>query len=100
MLGSAMVPNLIESGFEVTGYDVRPEIVEELGALGMTSATSPRDAAEKCDVVITCLPTIDILHQVFSGDNGIDKADKPGQIVIETSTRNSPIAASCIAFSF
>ena len=86
VLGSAMVPNLIKSGFEVIGYDVRPEVLEELGKLGMTVACSPKDTAERSDVVITCLPTIEVLLDVFGGDDGIDKADKADQIVIETST--------------
>ena len=86
VLGSAMVPNLIKSGFEVIGYDVRPEVLEELGKLGMTVACSPKDTAERSDVVVTCLPTIEVLLDVFGGDDGIDKADKADQIVIETST--------------
>jgi 3-hydroxyisobutyrate dehydrogenase-like beta-hydroxyacid dehydrogenase len=86
VLGSAMVPNLIESGFEVIGYDVRPEIVTELATLGMHIAISPRDAAERADIVITCLPSIAALHDVYGGSEGIDKADKKDQVIIETST--------------
>tara|TARA_B100000315_G_scaffold70172_1_gene63980 strand:- start:3702 stop:4619 length:918 start_codon:yes stop_codon:yes gene_type:complete len=86
VLGSAMVPNLIESGFDVIGYDVRTDILEELGKLGMQAATSPKDAAERADVVVTCLPTIEVLLDVYGGEDGIDKADKADQIVIETST--------------
>ncbi len=86
VLGSAMVPNLIKSGFEVIGYDIRPEIVAELGQCGMHIGTSPKDAAERADVVVTCLPSIAALHDVYGGTEGIDKADKRGQIVIETST--------------
>lgn len=86
VLGSAMVPNLIEAGFKVIGYDVRPEILDELGKRGMHVATSPKDAAERADVVITCLPSIAVLHDVYGGEAGIDKGDKKGQIVIETST--------------
>ena len=26
------------------------------------------------------------MHQVFTGEDGLDKADKPGQIIVETST--------------
>jgi len=86
VLGSAMVPNLIESGFDVIGYDVRPEVLEELGKLGMEGASSPKDAAERADVVVTCLPSIEVLMDVYGGADGIDKADKKGQIIIETST--------------
>ena len=83
VLGSAMVPNLIESGFEVIGYDVRTEVLDELGKLGMQVASSPKDAAERSDVVVSCLPSIEVLLDVFGGEDGIDKADKAGQIVIE-----------------
>lgn len=86
VLGSAMVPNLIKSGFDVVGYDVRPEILNELGKLGMQIADSPKDAAAHADIVVTCLPSIEVLHDVYGGEDGIDKADKKDQIVIETST--------------
>ena len=86
VLGSAMVPNLIDSGFDVLGFDVRPDIMEELSKLGMLIANSPKDAAERADVVVTCLPTVETLLNVYSGEDGIDKADKADQIVIETST--------------
>ena len=86
VLGSAIVPNLIKSDFEVLGYDVRQEVLNELAALGMHVAKSPRDASARSDVVITCLPTIDVLKDVFGGEEGIDKADKVGQIITEIST--------------
>ena len=52
----------------------------------MQVASSSCDAAIQSDIVITCLPSIDALKDVFTGDDGINKADKPDQIVIETST--------------
>ena len=81
-----MVPNLIDSGFDVLGFDVRPDIMEELSKLGMLITNSPKDAAERADVVVTCLPTVETLLNVYGGEDGIDKADKADQIVIETST--------------
>lgn len=86
VLGSAMVPNLIESGFEVIGYDVRSEATAELAKLGMQIAASPKEAAERADVIVTCLPSVEVLLDVYGGEDGIDKADKKDQIVIETST--------------
>ena len=86
VLGSAMAPNLIESGFQVIGYDIRPKALQELELLGMQIANSPCDVASQCNVLITCLPTVDVLLDVFGGHDGIDKADKAGQIVIEAST--------------
>jgi len=81
-----MVPNLLKTGFPVVGFDVRPEAVDAMKKEGMEPAASPRDVAGRADVVVTCLPTIDSLHEVCGGDDGIIRAEKPGQIVIETST--------------
>lgn len=86
VLGSAMAPNIIKSGFEVTGFDVRAEAMAAMAAVGMKAGASPKDVAKKVDVIVTCLPSLEVLHNVFGGEDGIDKADKPGQIVIETST--------------
>jgi 3-hydroxyisobutyrate dehydrogenase-like beta-hydroxyacid dehydrogenase len=86
VLGSAMAANIMKSGFDLTGFDVRAETMAEMEALGMKPATSPKDVAEKSDVVVTCLPSLEVLHEVYGGEEGLDKADKPGQIAIETST--------------
>jgi putative dehydrogenase len=97
VLGSAMVPNIIKDGFKVIGYDVRGEAMVKLAALGMEASASPMDVASRSDVVITCLPSIDAMLAVYGGDEGIDKANKPGQIVIETSTFPIDVKEKCHA---
>ena len=39
VLGSAMAPNIMKSGFSLIGYDVRAVAVEEMAAAGMIAAT-------------------------------------------------------------
>ena len=98
VLGSAMAPNIINNGFEVFGYDTSPSALEDLERFGVQPTQSPSHAATLSDVLITCLPTVDALLDVFGGTLGIDKAEKKGQIVIETST--FPIAQKEKAKSF
>jgi putative dehydrogenase len=86
VLGSAMAPNLVASGFDVTGYDPRPEALKELSVCGVRSANSVRDVSELSDIVITCLPTVEALKAVFCGEDGLDKTNRPGQVLVETST--------------
>lgn len=86
VLGSAMAPNIAAAGFEVTGYDPRQEALDALSESGVRAAASIREVSEACDVVITCLPTVEVLKTVFCGADGLDKTHRPGQIVIETST--------------
>jgi putative dehydrogenase len=90
VLGSAMAANLLKEGFAVVGYDISADAMASLAQDGLEVATSPRDAAERSEVVVTCLPSPAALHEVCGGDNGIaaanDGADSNGQIVVETST--------------
>ena len=83
VLGSAMAPNIMKSGFALIGYDVRAIAVEELAALGMILGDNAGDVAMRADMVITCLPSAASLMEVAGA---IAAAAKPSQIVIETST--------------
>ena len=86
VLGSAMATNLLKDGHQVMGFDVRQDALEELKEVGLTAASSPRDAADQTDVVVTCLPTIDALQAVFGGAEGLHQSAKKDQIIIEAST--------------
>jgi len=83
VLGSAMAGNLAQGGFTVIGYDIDAEKMAALEVDGGQSAASPKDIADKSDVVILCLPTAAVLHNVV--DNLKGGGDK-GQIVLEVST--------------
>ncbi len=86
VLGSAIAGNLVKGGFTVIGYDT---VVDKMTALeneGGQSGASPRDVANRSDVMILCLPTADALHQVVGGADGLRHGGREGQIVLETST--------------
>jgi putative dehydrogenase len=83
VLGSAIAPHLVADGYPVTGCDIDATRVD---ALGIARAESPRALAGMCDVVILCLPTVEALHEVVSGADGLDKGVRAGQIVLEIST--------------
>ena len=84
VLGSAIVPHLIEAGYGVAGYDIDPGRLADLP--GISPAASPGEAAAATDVVMLCLPTVEALREVVSGHNGIDKSAGGASIVIELST--------------
>jgi 3-hydroxyisobutyrate dehydrogenase-like beta-hydroxyacid dehydrogenase len=83
VLGSAIAPHLVADGYTVIGCDIDPARVD---ALGVARADSPRALAGGCDVLILCLPTVEALHEVVSGADGLDKGVSAGQIVLEIST--------------
>jgi 3-hydroxyisobutyrate dehydrogenase-like beta-hydroxyacid dehydrogenase len=82
ILGSAIVPNLIKSGYAVVGYDIDPVKAAGLAGEGMTVAGSIHNVAGAAAVVITCLPSVAALHAVVSEDGGLATFERPGQIVV------------------
>ena len=95
-MGSAISANLLEAGFTVIGYDIRPESVQTLEDQGGSGATSVRELANASDVVITSLPSVAALQEVVSGPDGLLTAAKTDLIVVEVST--FPITAKQEAF--
>ena len=86
IMGTAMMRNLVRDGFEVVGYDVSEGAMARLGEAGGIAAISPRDVAEKVEILITSLPNVDAFEQVMAGQGGIASSNGKGQIVIECST--------------
>jgi 3-hydroxyisobutyrate dehydrogenase len=83
-LGMAMAANLIARGHRVVGY--RRSAMTAFKAAGGSPAASPRDVAERSDLVVTSLPSGGALVEVVSGANGIASAKRPGLAVFELST--------------
>src|ERR1700724_1862238 len=71
IMGTAMMRNLLSADFEVVGYDVSEGAMARLAEAGGIAATSPRDVAEKAEILITSLPTVDAFEQVMAGQGGI-----------------------------
>jgi len=86
VLGSAMAGNLLKSGFQVVGRDINPEKEATLKQQRGDIAASPREVSQRSDVVILCLPTVDALHTVVGGKDGLTEGGPEGQIILETST--------------
>ena len=86
IMGSAMTANLLKAGYAVIGYDVDAVKVDALVRKGGSGAGSCREVAERADVVITSLPSVDALLQVVNAKDGLVSAARKKRIVIETST--------------
>lgn len=89
IMGSSMSANMIKDGFTVVGYGGPRSNVEKLAALtkvGVIGAQSPKEIAEKVDIINTCLPSVKSLEDVVYADDGILSARNRDLIVIESST--------------
>jgi 3-hydroxyisobutyrate dehydrogenase len=85
-VGSKLAGSVIRNGFDLVVRDLDPELVAEFVSLGATAAGSPRELAERCDVVITCLPNPAASSVVVEGPDGLLEGWSAGKIWLEMST--------------
>lgn len=86
LMGSAVCPHLIEGGFEVVGLDIDAAKQEAMAAIGVAPAVTPREVAERADVVIMLLPTAEVLRQVTEGPDSIGEGAPTDATVVDSST--------------
>jgi 3-hydroxyisobutyrate dehydrogenase-like beta-hydroxyacid dehydrogenase len=70
-MGFHMARRLVEAGHRVMVFDVRPEAIDRLTALGARAAASPRAMADEVETVMASLPTPDIVLAVATGPGGV-----------------------------
>lgn len=91
-MGGPMASHLLKKGFDVTVYDVRPEVAKAFVAQhGGRAANSLVDAAHGMDAVITMLPDDKVVRKVVLGDgseNCLAAGLAKGAIVIDMGTSN------------
>lgn len=86
IMGRPMAKNLIKAGFQVTAYNRSPGPREELAEAGADVVTTPREAAEGAEAVITNVTDSPDVEAVILGPDGIVVGAAPGTIVIDMST--------------
>jgi L-threonate 2-dehydrogenase len=83
-MGLPIACNLLERGFEVTGYRRSPGT--ELVEAGGQRAESAADAAASAEVIISIVPDADAVDDVVLGSAGTLKSMRPGTVHVEMST--------------
>lgn len=56
-VGGKLCGSLLRNGNDVSVLDLNPALVAEFVAKGATAVSTPADLMDRCDVVITCLPS-------------------------------------------
>jgi len=99
-MGSPMAGHLVKKGFDVTVYDIRPEMVKAfVSQHGGKAAASLVNAAHGMDVVITMLPDDKVVRKVVLGEgseNCVAAGLARGAVVMDMSTCN-PSATRSLA---
>jgi 3-hydroxyisobutyrate dehydrogenase len=85
-VGSQLAGNLLNHGVDLTVRDLDPVRVAALVARGAKAAASPRELAERVDLIITCLPSPAVCAAVMEAPDGVLAGLSPGMIWLEMST--------------
>src|SRR6266478_7423551 len=86
LLGHAVSMRLLKAGHAVIGFDVLPEKVAALEALGGKAAGSAAAVAKSAEAVCTLLPSLATAESAIVGRHGVIAGAHTGLAVIQMST--------------
>jgi 2-hydroxy-3-oxopropionate reductase len=86
IMGGPMAANLVDAGYEVTGFARSSSSTERLEKAGAKPAASISEAVARADVVITMLPDSPDVDEVVLGDDGVLASAGPDLLLIDMST--------------
>ena len=85
-VGAKLAGSLLRNGHDVTVRDLNEEFVSDFVERGARRAGSPKEMAEYCDVIITCLPSPAACSVVMEAEDGVIAGISAGKIWMEMST--------------
>jgi 2-hydroxy-3-oxopropionate reductase len=96
IMGRPMAKNLMERGHELVLFNRTREKAEELAGDGATVAESPKEVAERSDVIVTMLPDSPQVEEVLAGEGGVFEGVGEGDLIVDMSTI-SPVVTEDLA---
>ena len=90
-MGGRLARRLVDAKFPLTIFDTSDAVVKEFAALGARPVSSAAEVASACEIVITCLPTPQIVQKAALGPGGVIEGSKV-KIFIDMSTTGATYA--------
>lgn len=88
-MGLPMAHRLLDGGHTLTVYDIREAAMQPLLERQAGRATSPRDLADRCEIVFVSLPTLAAFEAVAFGPDGLTSGKKM-KLLVNTCTIGVP----------
>ena len=85
-VGSKLAGSILRNGYQLTVRDLDDALVQSFVEQGANQAASPKEMAQNCDMVITCLPSPAACSTVMEADDGVIAGLSEGKIWAEMST--------------
>jgi 2-hydroxy-3-oxopropionate reductase len=86
IMGKPMSLNLLKAGHELVVLDLAKDAVAEVVAAGAKAAATPREVAERTDLIITMLPNGPQVREVVLGEHGVLEGARKGSVVVDMSS--------------
>jgi 3-hydroxyisobutyrate dehydrogenase len=96
MMGFPMSRRLIQAGHDVMVWNRSAAKADALVEAGGKRATSPREIADRCDIIFMCVTDATAVEDVVFGAEGLAKVEGRGKLVVDFSSIH-PDAARTIA---
>ena len=88
-VGGKLAASLLRNKFNLTVRDLDKKLTKNFYDQGALVANSPKELAEKTDLIITCLPSTEICSKVMEAEDGVIKGLTKNKIWLEMSTTDS-----------
>jgi len=88
-VGGKLAASLLRNKFNLIVRDVDKKLTKKFYDQGALVANSPKEIAEKADLIITCLPSPEICSKVMEAEDGVIKGLSNNKIWLEMSTTDS-----------
>ena len=85
-VGGKLAGSLIRNNFDVTVREIDESLTNEFKKLGAKIAKSPKELAEKSDLIITSLPSPKVSAEVMENEDGVLNGLSENKIWLEMST--------------
>jgi len=85
-VGGKLAGSLLRNNFDLTVRDIDENLTNPLKDLGAKVAKSPKELAEKTDLIITSLPSPEVSAEVMEADDGVINGLSENKIWLEMST--------------
>jgi 3-hydroxyisobutyrate dehydrogenase-like beta-hydroxyacid dehydrogenase len=85
-MGNPMAGNVLKQGFPLSVYDRNAAAMANLVAAGAQAGASAAALAERCDIVLTCVPGSPESEDLYLGEDGLVARARPGSILVDLSS--------------
>lgn len=93
-MGFGMALSLMRAGFDVAGCDVASDIIARLAAEGARGTSSPAEAADGADAVVSVVVNAAQTEAILFGAKGVAETLPKGAVFISSATMDPDVARS------